>query len=554
MNMDFNLKSLNIRGMLFLGFSLLIIPMILGIVLLLFKVHDIEEFTHKMSKVIVPTQAITAKLDTKIYETQVATYKWLLTQDPSFKSDLSMSWEGIIRSQQVLDNLTQHHGQVFKKDWDALKELYPKLQSIQNRLLSLESPNTNPVTRDIILHEVKPVVVKMWALIQGNKDPRFGQLEGLFPMQMDDLIKGSEKILYDVDILRTMTYVFLAFIIALAFLVSLVTARKIVNPIRSFSKLSSKIAAGDLTQRIRIDYTDEMGILGRDLNTMTEALAKITGNITESSQSMISILAEVKHASDMQFTGISEQASSINEITASLEEIDKSATQTMEKAKALGRSSEETSKKGRMGLEAVQQSIAGMKTIHDKVQTIAKTILELSNQTQQIGEITAVVNTLALQSKMLALNAAIEAAKAGDAGRGFAVVAAEVKNLAEQSEQSTIQVQKILEDIRHGTEKAVIVTEEGAKGVAEGTGVVEQMGSIMQSLTEAINETMLASQQIEVAVRQESLGIEQITVGMNEINQVTSSFVKAVNQTNLLINDLGDIAQRIKDNVDVYKV
>ena len=554
MNMDFNLKSLNIRGMLFLGFSLLIIPMILGIVLLLFKVHDIEEFTHKMSKVIVPTQAITAKLDTKIYETQVATYKWLLTQDPSFKSDLSMSWEGIIRSQQVLDNLTQHHGQVFKKDWDALKELYPKLQSIQNRLLSLESPNTNPVTRDIILHEVKPVVVKMWALIQGNKDPRFGQLEGLFPMQMDDLIKGSEKILYDVDILRTMTYVFLAFIIALAFLVSLVTARKIVNPIRSFSKLSSKIAAGDLTQRIRIDYTDEMGILGRDLNTMTEALAKITGNITESSQSMISILAEVKHASDMQFTGISEQASSINEITASLEEIDKSATQTMEKAKALGRSSEETSKKGRMGLEAVQQSIAGMKTIHDKVQTIAKTILELSNQTQQIGEITAVVNTLALQSKMLALNAAIEAAKAGDAGRGFAVVAAEVKNLAEQSEQSTIQVQKILEDIRHGTEKAVIVTEEGAKGVAEGTGVVEQMGSIMQSLTEAINETMLASQQIEVAVRQESLGIEQITVGMNEINQVTSSFVKAVNQTTLLINDLGDIAQRIKDNVDVYKV
>src|SRR6476469_851314 len=121
-----------------------------------------------------------------------------------------------------------------------------------------------------------------------------------------------------------------------------------------------------------------------------------------------------------------------------------------------------------------------MKSVRDKVQIIAQTILDLSKQTQQIGEITSVVNNIALQSKMLALNASIEAAKAGEAGKGFAVVASEVKNLAEQSEQSTTQVQKILEDIRHGTEKAVIVTEEGSKGVAEGTTIVKQMGEIMQ--------------------------------------------------------------------------
>ena len=335
---------------------------------------------------------------------------------------------------------------------------------------------------------------------------------------------------------------------------SYITSRKIIEPIKKYSRHSTKVASGDLTERLVISRNDEMGVLGKDLNEMTEGLASITKKITEASQTMSSTLEEVKLVSSLQSTGISEQASSINEITASLEEIDKSTAQTLEKAMALGDIAEKTSQQGQVGVASVEKSIEGMRSIREKVQTIAKVILELSTQTQQVGEITAVVNTLALQSKMLALNASIEAAKAGEAGKGFAVVAAEVKNLAEQSEQSTTQVQKILEDIRHGTEKAVLVTEEGTKGVDEGTGLVEQMGHIVKSLTQAINETMIASQQIEAAVRQEGLGIEQITTGMNEINQVTSSFVDTVKQTTDSITKLGEIATNIKNYVEVYKI
>jgi methyl-accepting chemotaxis protein len=202
----------------------------------------------------------------------------------------------------------------------------------------------------------------------------------------------------------------------------------------------------------------------------------------------------------------------------------------------------------------VEQSILGMTVVKDKVQIISQTILELSKQTQQVGEITAVVNNLAQQSKMLALNASIEAAKAGEAGKGFAVVAMEVKNLAEQSEQSTSQVQKILEDIRHATEKAVMVTEEGTKGVDQGTGLVEQAGGTIRNLNNVIHETTIASQQIEAAVRQEVAGIEQITLGMNEINQVTATFVEGANQTREAITNLADIAKELKGYVDIYKI
>lgn len=555
MDSKFRLGSLGIRGRLFLGFALLVLPILIVIFVFLIKINEIEVFSRRMVDVILPTQTITSSLDAQLYETQLAAYKWLLLQDPEEKANWQRIWDDVKQSQDEMKDLaSQNDNKEFMAHWENLNALYPKLQTVQSKLLAEQLSSSNETIKQIITSETRPILSEMIDHIDGPINGMQHREGGLFDIQSDQLSQKAKIILEDIDNLRTLAYFLFCITLGLASVISFLTARKIIQPVKAYSKYSSNIAAGDLTQRLTIQNDDEMGVLGKDLNSMAESLAMITSKITEASFNMISLLEEVQHASDMQSTGVSEQASSINEITASLEEIDKSASQTMEKAKILGQIAEQTSQKGQMGLNAVEHSIEGMKSIQDKVQIIAKTILELSNQTQQIGEITTVVNTLAQQSKMLALNASIEAAKAGEAGKGFAVVAAEVKNLAEQSEQSTAQVQKILEDIRHGTEKAVIVTEEGAKGVAQGTGVVEQMGEIMRTLTEAINETMLASQQIEAAVRQESLGIEQITVGMNEINQVTSSFVNTVKETTDLISKLGVMAKSIKNSVDVYKV
>lgn len=331
----------------------------------------------------------------------------------------------------------------------------------------------------------------------------------------------------------------------------------IVKSASEFSKQTSRVAAGDLTKRLSINTDDNnqiMVALGNDLNQMTDNLSTISSEITKACINMVSTLDEVRHSVDTQSSGATEQASSINEITASISEIEKSAAQTMDKAKSLGEVATKTRDKGQKGLEAVEQSIIGMKSVRDKVETIAETILDLSKQTQQVGEITIVVNNLAQQSKMLALNASIEAAKAGESGKGFAVVANEVKNLAEQSEQSTVQVQKILEDIKMATEKAVMVTEEGTKGVDTGMNLIEQTGSAIRSLNDVIYETTIATQQIEAAIRQEASGIEQINAGMNEINQVTASFVESVRETTEAMNNLSKIAQSLKVSIDTYKV
>lgn len=611
-------SAMGIRGRLVSGFSIIAVILIVVVLFTVYIVSKTQQFETTVLNVNLPTYNSIIEIDKHLFQLSATQRGWLLTHDEQFKIERAATLVSLSRVIMKIEKLTEqwnHMEQVqVWKEIKLLLEQYKieqdKVQNIADSAEAIQQLMTGPVViynqiltlvngpldangsrsgglLDVQYKEVQEgtktivqdmktikfilfsllittiVVCSITALLTARKilkplneaidiakqiaagertieitsteDDETGKLLSSLQVMQASIKSKEEQLQLSEEKTRTLL-------------------DNIIKTANEYSAHSSKVALGDLTQRLNVDNFNEMAQLGNDLNLMTVRLAEMTKKITEASNNMTSSLDEVKHASEQQSIGVTEQASSINEITASLEEIDKSASQTMEKAKILGRLATQTSDKGQAGLDAVKQSIDGMKSVREKVQTIATTILALSNQTQQVGEITAVVNTLAQQSKMLALNAAIEAAKAGEAGKGFAVVATEIKNLAEQSEQSTVQVQKILEEIRQATEKAVIATEEGAKGVDQGTGFVEQMDDIVRSLVDAFYETMIASQQIEAAVRQESLGIEQITVGMNEINQVTTSFVTTVKQSNESINQLGEIAKNIKEYVDVYSV
>src|SRR2546429_5481422 len=123
-----------------------------------------------------------------------------------------------------------------------------------------------------------------------------------------------------------------------------------------------------------------------------------------------------------------------------------------------------------------------MQGIRGQMSSIAESILSLSAQSQAIGAIIASVDDLAAQSKLLAVNAAIEAAKAGEQGKGFAVVAQEVKSLAEQSKQATVQVRKLLNDIQKATSAAVMATEQGNKAVEAGVKQSTEAGGSIRVL------------------------------------------------------------------------
>lgn len=329
---------------------------------------------------------------------------------------------------------------------------------------------------------------------------------------------------------------------------------EVMQAVSDYADVIERVAMGDLLERVNVSGDDLLMSLGANLNVMLSSFLEVIRSMKGAIGSIAGAVTELEANTSAQSASAAEQAASVTETTSALEEIRAVSRQTLEKATGLGDIAERTIEASERGQHSIGDIVSGMGHIRDKVQNIADTILALSEQTQQIGEITDMVSRLAQESKMLALNASIEAAKAGEAGVGFAVVATEVKALAEQSEQATAQVRKILREIQHATDRAVMTTEEGTKEVEHGISLVEHTSEAFGHLAEAVESTALNSRQIIAAVRQENAGIDQIASAMGEINKVTGQAVSIAQRTKQAAADLARVAQLLEDKVRFYKV
>ncbi len=324
--------------------------------------------------------------------------------------------------------------------------------------------------------------------------------------------------------------------------------------IKPYLDLVWKIAKGNLNHRIKVEGDDELSHLGDALNQMAENISTLTQKVTVSSDSMLNIAQQVNTAVTAQSSGASQQASAINQTTTTLEEINATAHQNLEKATSLYEVSKVAKAEGNDGVQAVEKAIKAMQDIHDNMENISTHIAKLDDSLKQIEAITDTVDDLAQQSRMLALNASIESAKAGDAGRGFSVVADEVKELAEQSRQAAAQVKTILAEVNSASNRAVLLVSSGNARANNGAELTEQAGVVLQGLNKVINDVALSSQQIVAAIRQETAGIEQIRTAMQEINRISGPFVKATKQANDAAAAFNEKASTLQDIVGNFKI
>jgi methyl-accepting chemotaxis protein len=188
------------------------------------------------------------------------------------------------------------------------------------------------------------------------------------------------------------------------------------------------------------------------------------------------------------------------------------------------------------------------------MESIAESIVRLSEQSQSIGEIIATVNDLAEQSNLLAVNAAIEAAKAGEQGKGFAVVAQEVKSLSEQSKQATAQVRTILGDIQRATSAAVLATEQGNKAVQAGVKQTTETGEAIRLLADSIAEAAQAATQIAASSQQQMVGMDQVALAMENIKQASVQNVSGTRQAEVAAQSLHELGQKLQQLAAQYKV
>jgi methyl-accepting chemotaxis protein len=245
-------------------------------------------------------------------------------------------------------------------------------------------------------------------------------------------------------------------------------------------------------------------------------------------------------------TNATETATAVTQTTATVAEVKQTALAAVQKAKYVADIAQQTAQASQTGTRAVEEMITGINRIREQTDSVAASIVRLSEQSQAIGAIIATVDDLAAQSNLLAVNAAIEAAKAGEQGKGFAVVAQEVKSLADQSKQATAQVRTILNDIQKATSAAVMATEQSSKAVEGGLRQAAEAGQSVRTLSDSIAQSSQAAIQIAASSQQQLVGMDQLAQAMESIKAASIQNANGTKQTEAAAQSLTELGQRLK--------
>jgi methyl-accepting chemotaxis protein len=330
--------------------------------------------------------------------------------------------------------------------------------------------------------------------------------------------------------------------------------RSITSPLEVFMRLVERIGQGDLSQTPATDRRDEIGDLGRSLNQMVRGLKEVASQTRLAAESVNTATAQILASTQQQAAATAEQAAAVQQANATMTQISQSGAQISERAKQVATSAEATSTASASGLQSVRNTTSIMEAIREQAEAVAENVIALSEKTQAVGDIITTVNDIAEQSHLLALNASIQAAAAGEHGRSFSVVASEMKNLAAQSKQATVQVRGILGDIQKGITSSVMLTEEAVKRADSGrqqAGVADQT---IRKLTDNIEESVRAFQQIVGGSSQQQIGFEQVIHAFRNIGVASQQTATSTKQSEKAAANLSALAQELRGTVARYQL
>ena len=255
---------------------------------------------------------------------------------------------------------------------------------------------------------------------------------------------------------------------------------------------------------------------------------------------------EIAATMEQQERTASLQAASVSETTTTMDELGASSQQSQEQAEAAAQAAQEVLALAGQGNQSVEETVASMIDLKNKVAAIADQIVRLSEQTNQIGNISELVADLSQQTNMLALNASVEAVRAGEHGKGFAVVAEEIRKLADQSRQSADKIGGLVSDIQNAINTTVMVTDEGTKTVNAGMNITERTANAFSGVLEAINNVAMNNQQIALNIRQQGKAVQQVLDAMSSINKGAQENAAGITQIKTGTQQLNESAKSLE--------